>query len=43
MGIKGSVMDLGQRETIGNDRLTKPFIAIGDDVCGIQQERLRQS
>jgi len=40
MGIEGSMMDLGQRQTIRDDRLPKLLDSIRDDVSGIEQPRL---
>jgi len=43
IGIEGSMMDLGQREPVGDHRLSKFFVTVGDDVCGIQQPALGPS
>jgi hypothetical protein len=39
MGIKCSVMDLRQRDAIGDYWLTEPLVIVGHDVGGIQEGR----
>jgi hypothetical protein len=40
MGIKGGMMDLRQRDAVGNYWLAKPLVLIGDNVGGVQKQRL---
>jgi hypothetical protein len=42
VGIEGVMMDLGQRQPIRHDRLSKLLVRIGDDVSRIEQPRLGQ-
>ena len=42
VSVEGSVMDLGERDAVGNDRLAERLVAVGDDVGGVEQHRLGQ-
>ena len=39
--IKRRVMDFGERQAILYDRLSKPLVLIGNDVCGVEKSLLR--
>ena len=43
MRVEGSVMDFGERDAIGNDRLAKALVLVHDDVRCAQQQRLWQA
>ena len=40
LGVKGRMMQVRQRQAIRDDRLTKLFVRIHDDVSGIEEPRL---
>ena len=43
IGVKRGMMDLGQGQSIGDQRLPQKFMAIGDDVRGVEQASFGQA
>jgi hypothetical protein len=41
MGVEGGVVDFREGETVRDHRLAHEFVAVIDDVGGIEQQRLR--
>jgi hypothetical protein len=41
MGVKGSVMNFGQRNAVRHHWLPKVLILVGDDVRGVKEQGLR--
>src|ERR1700737_832831 len=43
MSVEGSVMDFRQRNAVRYQWLSEPLVPVGDDVGGVQKQRLGQS
>ena len=43
VGVKRGVVDLRQRQTVWDDRLAEVLVGVRDDVCCVEQARLRQT
>ncbi len=43
MTVESSMVEMGQAEPIGNQRMAQSFVAVFDDVGGIDQSRYRQA
>lgn len=43
MGIECGVMNFGERNTVGDQRLAEQIVFVGDNVSGVEQQGLRKA